>query len=123
MALVSAFNSQAQTQAQIDEVMMQVASQMNDELRGEAGIDNVVYDKLTHGLYINLSKSLINLYEEAGLPRTDIKKYMLEGMAEGGTTATYRDMVTMMNEMNVKFGVRYTYQGKRYTDLFRATDF
>lgn len=123
MALVSAFNSQAQTQAQIDEVMTQVASQMNDELRGQVGIDNVVYDKLTHGLYINPGKSLINLCEEANIPRTDIKKYMLEGMAEGGTTAAMKDMVTMLNEMNVKFGARYTYQGKRYTDLFRTTDF
>lgn len=123
MAFVAAFTSQAQTQSEIDQVMQQVAHEMNTQLQGVEGINNVVYDTATHGLYINLSNSLIKLCEQSDIPRTDIKSYMIQGMIEEGDTGSFAEMLSMLNQMNVKFGVRYTYKGKRYTDLFRASDF
>ncbi len=122
MAFVSAFTTQAQSQSEIDNVMTEVASQMNQQLAGEAGIESVSYDKATHGVYVNLDKSLIETVEAASLPRTTIKENMLIGMIEEGGS-DMKQMVQMLNQLNVKFGIRYTYQGKRYTDLFYPSDF
>lgn len=123
MAFVAAFTSQAQTQSEIDQVMQQVATEMNTQLKGVEGINNVVYDTSIHGLYINLSNSLIKMCEQADIDRTDIKSYMIEGLLEDGDAGSFAEMLSMFNQLNVKFGVRYTYKGKRYTDLFRASDF
>ncbi|MDE6309696.1 MAG: hypothetical protein K2L81_05835, partial [Muribaculaceae bacterium] len=123
MALVSAFTSQAQSQADVDNMMTQVASQMNQMLTGTPGIQGVTYDKTTHGLYVNIDKTLTDLCEAGEMPRSEIKANMIEGMLEEGGAKEFKDLLTMLNQLNVKFGIRYTYQGKRYTDLFYPSDF
>lgn len=123
VALVSAFTSQAQSQAEIDNLMTQVASQMNQQIGGVPGIQSVSYDKSTHGLYVNLDKTLTDLCEAGQMQRSEIKSNMIEGMVEGGGASEFGELLSMLNQMNVKFGIRYTYKGKRYTDLFYPSDF
>lgn len=123
MTFLAAFATQAQSAGDFDSMMTEMAAEMSKMSAGEEGIEGVIYDKTSRAILFLVTDELSDMCEAAEIPRTDIKRLMIEGISEGGEVSEFVSALSLLEGINVKMGVRYNYKGKRYTDFFSPADF